>query len=371
MAEIMADILPKRKAKGVDFCGGNADQHYIIRSDFGCYMYSTNIHQGLNLTVKPLHPSCQGGDHYLASEDKFYIIKGNRYRCVSDLSKDLDSAVYDLHPKCEEGDHYLFAFGYFFIIFQSKGKFCMTSDLKQKGNGFKFDLDPDCQDGLYFWGTKNNIYVLKPKDEWGVQFYKIGDLKDKDKNINTFSVHSDVLNFLPGGLAVTHGPAFAKWELIKTIANGSDTPMSWEKRITRKVGYTKFKSSRIERNWKGSVSETYQTGTLIEKIAKFQFALTAEYGGAHINTENESWEEATEVEEKVNLTVESNKRICVWQYKLGFGKEDVLFCHDLVINNGPNPPTYVPLGDKFKINRFIVRVVPQSSGNQKIENEEL
>uniref|UniRef100_A0A3B1JF58 Uncharacterized protein n=1 Tax=Astyanax mexicanus TaxID=7994 RepID=A0A3B1JF58_ASTMX len=300
-------------------------------------MYSTNIHQGLNLTVKALHPSCQGGDHYLASEDKFYIIKGNRYRCVSDLSKDLDSAVYDLHPKCEEGDHYLFAFGYFFIIFQSRGIYRRTCDLTTDENGYEFKLHPNCKDGLYYWGTKCCFYLLKPKDQWGVQFRKTGDLHE-DNNRSNYSVHPDILNFLPGGLAETHGSAFGKWDLIKTIANDSDTPLTWEKRITRKVGYTKSISSSIEHNWNVSVSGTYKSGDLSKAIVKYQLSETAEYGGQYVNMTNENWEEVTETEEKVTMTVEPNQKMYVWQYKFGFGKEDVHFYRDIVINNGPNPP---------------------------------
>ncbi|XP_072518490.1 uncharacterized protein [Salminus brasiliensis] len=338
----MPGLLPKSKIKGVDFCGTNEVSKYIIRSDLGCYMYGRNLHQGLDLTVYSLHPSCQGGDHYLASYDRFYIIKGNSYRCVSDMTKDLESAVYDLHPNCRGGDHYLSAHGLFYIVFQSRGVFRQTCNLTTDHDGRLYDLHPNCRDGLYYWGAHNRLFMLKPKDQWGIQFHCTNNI-ETDTYAETFSMHPDVLNFLPGGLAETQGPAFGKWDLVKTITNDSDTPIAWEKRITRKVGYTKAKLSSIEHNWKLAMTTTYQSGVLTEAIAKFQFSLTAEYGGKSVNTENESWEEATEVEEKMNLTLEPNKKMHVWQYKLGFGKEDVLFCRDLVFDDDPNPPTVVPL----------------------------
>ncbi|XP_048854199.1 uncharacterized protein LOC125721994 [Brienomyrus brachyistius] len=338
----MAGILPKSKAKGVDFCGVN-DNYYIIRSDLGCFMYSTNFHRGSDLTIYSLHPCCQGGDHYLALDDStFYIIKGNTYRRVSDMSKDLGSVVYNLHPNCQGGDHYLSAYGYFYIIFKSRGVYHRTTDMKKDSDAVEYELHPNCKDGLYYWGTKSYTYFLKPKDEWGVQYHKTNNLK-KDTYANTYSIHPDVLNFLPGGLDQTHGPAFGKWDLIKMISNDSEIPVTWEKKITRKVGFTKSKSSSIEHNWKVNISSTYQAGILTEAIAKYQFSLSAEYGGVSVNTESENWEEATEVAETMTLTLQPHTKMYVWQYKLGLGKEDVLFCRDMVFNDNPNPPSIIPL----------------------------
>ncbi|KAM9496554.1 uncharacterized protein Hap1MRO34_000175 [Clarias gariepinus] len=338
----MAGILTKSKAKGVDFCGVN-DIYYIVRSDLRCYMRSTNFHEGSNLTVYSLHPACQGGDHYLAFDDStFYIIKGNSYRRVSDMSRDSDAVVYNLHPNCQGGDHYLSAYGMFYIIFKSRGVYHKTSNMNMDSDAVEYPLHPNCKDGLYYWGTKSYTYFLKSKDQWGIQYHRTDDLS-KDTSEGTFSIHPDVLSFLPGGLAETQGPAFGKWELIKTISNDSETPVTWEKKITRKVGYTKSKSSSIEHNWKISMGMTYQSGALTEAIAKYQFSLSAEYGGKSVNTENENWEEATEVAESVSLTLQPHKKMYFWQYKLGFGKEDVLFCRDMRFDDDPNPPNDIPL----------------------------
>uniref|UniRef100_A0A3B3REC2 Uncharacterized protein n=1 Tax=Paramormyrops kingsleyae TaxID=1676925 RepID=A0A3B3REC2_9TELE len=338
----MAGILPKSKAKGVDFCGVN-DNYYIIRSDLGCFMYSTNFHLGSDLMIYGLHPSCQGGDHYLAFDDNtFYIIKGNSYRRVSNMSKDLDAEVYNLHPNCQGGDHYMSAYGYFYMIFKSRGVYHRTSDMSKDSDAAEFPLHPNCKDGLYYWGTKSYSYFLKPTDEWGIQYHKTDSLY-KDTNASTMSIHPDVLNFLPGGLGQTHGPTFEKWDLMKMMSNDSEIPVTWEKKITRKVGFTKSKSSSIEHNWKVQIGTTYESGALTEAIAKYQFSLSLEYGGISVNTENENWEEATELAETMTLTLQPHTKMYVWQYMLGLGKEDVLFCRVMVLNENPNPPSILPL----------------------------
>ena len=81
MATVPADypkIVPKSapEARGIDFCG-TKDKYYIIRSDLGVYMSSKNFNEGSNIKIFSLSPACQWGDHYLATSDYFYIIKGD------------------------------------------------------------------------------------------------------------------------------------------------------------------------------------------------------------------------------------------------------------------------------------------------------
>ncbi|XP_027009534.2 uncharacterized protein LOC113647135 [Tachysurus fulvidraco] len=338
----MSGILSKSKAKGVDFCGVD-DNYYIVRADLGCYMFSTNFHGGEDLTIYSLHPSCQGGDHYLAFDDRtFYIIKGNTCRCVSDMTHDYKAEVFDLHPNCQGGDNYLSAYGNFYIIFKSRGVYHKTTNMKTDSNSIDYALHPNCKDGLYYWGTKSYSYFLKPQGTWGVEYHKTNDL-NRDTKSDTYSVHPDVLSFLPGGLATTLGPAFGKWELIKTISNNSPIPLSWQNKITRKVGYNKSQINSIEHNWKISMSSTYQSGALTEALAKFQFSLAAEYGGKSVNTNEERWEEATETEESLSLSLQPHTNMYIWQYKLGFGKNDVLLCRDLTFHDDPTPPSTIPL----------------------------
>ncbi|XP_067266532.1 uncharacterized protein [Chanodichthys erythropterus] len=338
----MNGIIPKSKAKGTDFCGVN-DYYYIIRSDLGCYMQSSDYNKGLDLSIFSLHPACQDGDHYLGHEDGyFYIIKGNSYRRVTNLSTDSGAVVYSLHPNCRGGDHYLSAFGNFYIIFQGKGTYRRTTNMNQDLDAVEYSLHPNCRDGLYYWGLPNNYYFLKPVSKWGVEYYKGTDFS-KDECTAVYSVHPDVLNFLPGGLSVTIGPSFGIWENIKTISNDSNTPVTWTKKITRRVGYNKEKMTQITHNWKIAASVSTESGGLAALIAKMQFSFSAEYGGSHVSTEKESWNEMTEEEEQLTLQLKPNESVYLWQYKLGLGEEPVLFCRDLKIDDDPNPPTEVPL----------------------------
>ncbi|XP_058624451.1 uncharacterized protein LOC131535932 [Onychostoma macrolepis] len=224
----MKGIVPKKKIKGVDFCGGQT-YSYIIRSDLGCYMQSSNFNKGSDLTIFSLHPSCQNGDHYFADwNDKFYIIKGNSFRKVTDLSTDSDAEVISLDSNCKGGDYYLSAGGWFYIIFLEKGTFRQTSDLNRDTYGEEKALRFTWHNGLYYWGQSKSFCFLRPVSEWGVE-YNEGNSLMEDSCYNTYSVHPTVVNFLPGGLSITKGPAFGKWENIKSASNDSKTAVTWHK----------------------------------------------------------------------------------------------------------------------------------------------
>ncbi|KAK7168487.1 hypothetical protein R3I93_004712 [Phoxinus phoxinus] len=338
----MTGIIPKSKAKGTDFCAVD-DWYYIIRSDLGCYMLSKNLNKGHELSIWSLHPACQNGDHYLGDWNNYlYVIKGNSYRRVKNLRSDTDAEVFSLHPNCRGGDHYFANTNYFYIIFQEKGTYRRTKNMNHDSEAVEYNLHPDCRNGLYYWGVQGYFSFLKPASDWGVEFYTGTDLSN-DKRTGVYSVHPDVLNFLPGGLAVTIGPAFGMWENIRTITNDTKKSVRWQRKINKKVGYDKQKMSQITHDWKISASVTAESGLLAALIAKVQFSFSAEYGGSHVSTESESWNEVTEEEEQLTFELEPNESLYLWQYKLGLGKEPVLFCRDLKIDDVPNPPTEVPL----------------------------
>lgn len=338
----MSGIVPKNKIKGVDFCGGQTHS-YIIRSDLGCYMQSSNLNKGSDLTFFSLHPSCQNGDHYLADwYDNFYIIKGNSFRKVKDLSTDSDAVVLSLDDSCRGGDYYFSANGLFYIIFQEKGTFHQTSNLNKDTDGEEKTLRFNWYNGLYYWGQSNSFCLLRPVSEWGVEYNEANSITENN-DYDTHSVHPSVVNFLPGGLSMTKGPAFGKWENIKSASNDSKTAVTWHKKVIKKVGYNKEKIRDITHNWKLSMSATFESGALEGLIAKRQFSFSAEYGGSQVNTDKESWNEATEVEEQLSFVLNPNERLYLWQYNLGFGEESVLFCRDMKMDDEPDPPTEVPL----------------------------
>uniref|UniRef100_A0A671LJY0 Uncharacterized LOC107653236 n=2 Tax=Sinocyclocheilus anshuiensis TaxID=1608454 RepID=A0A671LJY0_9TELE len=254
---------------------------------------------------------------------------------------DSGAVVYSLHPNCQGGDHYFSDSGHFYIIFQEKGTFRMTTNMNQDTNAQEHTLPPNWKNNLYYWAVQDHFNFLKPVSDWGVEFCCAFSFQDNCADV--YSVHPDVLNFLPGGLSVTKGPTFGIWENIKTIKNDSNTQLTWEKKITKKVGYNKEKMTQITHNWKIAASVSIESGELAKLIAKLQLSFSAEYGGSHVNTENESWNETTEVGELLKFELKPNERVYLWQYKLCLGEEPVLFCRDLTIDDEPNPPTEVPL----------------------------
>ncbi|XP_067300944.1 uncharacterized protein [Pseudorasbora parva] len=346
----MTGIIPRSKAKGTDICSTNG-YNYIIRSDLGCYMRTRDLHKGSEISIFSLHPSCRNGDHYLGkSIGCFFIIKGDSYRRVRDLMTDSNAEVFSLHPDCRGGDHYFATATDFYIIFQEKGTYRITKDMNENLSAVEYDLPPDWRNGLYYWGMSEFCYFLKPASEWGVEYYKGGGLSRDylivlfQKMLNgVYSVHPDVVNFLPGGLAVTKGQSFGRWENIKTISNDSNTTVTWTKRINKKVGYNKEKMTEITHNWKIATSSSVEHGALCKLITKSQFSISTEYRGSHVNAENESWNEVTEEEEQLSFELKPKESLYLWQYKLGFGEDPVLFCRDLKITSDPNPPTEVPL----------------------------
>ncbi|XP_051762706.1 uncharacterized protein LOC127519200 [Ctenopharyngodon idella] len=336
----MNGIIPKSKAKGTDICGVGHWYYYIIRSDLCSFLQSRNLNKGSAISIRSLHPSCQNGDHYLGDSDNyFYIIKGNEYRRVRDLTTDSNAVVYSLHPNCQGGDHYLSTGIDFFIIFQEKGRYRRTTNMSQDSDAEEYDLHPDFRNGLYYWGVQGYFSFLKPGSKWGVEFYTGTNLSSND-HPEVYSVHPDVLNFLPGGLSVTIGPAFAIWENIKTITNDhSNKPVTWTRKITKKVGYNKEKMSQITHNWNIAISASAKFGELSKLITKMHLSLSAEYGGSHVSTKNESWNEMTEEEEELTFDLKPNESVYLWQYRLGLGQEQVLFCRDLKITDRPIRPT--------------------------------
>ncbi|KAJ8392001.1 hypothetical protein AAFF_G00083110 [Aldrovandia affinis] len=97
--------------------------------------------------------------------------------------------------------------------------------------------------------------------------------------------------------------------------------------------------SSIEENWEVSAS---LSGDITALIVKVQLGLNAKYGGKSIDTSKENWTLATEEEETIKLTLKPKGKIFVWQFKLGFGREPVLFCRDLKFDHSAEPPTQLP-----------------------------
>ncbi|XP_028408059.1 uncharacterized protein LOC114530657 [Dendronephthya gigantea] len=342
LSEQVTRIVPHSIAKGVDICGDDNNYLYIVRSDAGVYMQSDNLNKGGNIEVFDLHYACQWGDHYLANDGYFYIVQKDSYRRVTNMNTDADAVVYSLHPHCQGGDHYFSMSGSFYIVYKDRDIYRRTSNMNNDQDAVEYSLNHDCGDGLYYWGYGDYVYFVKPVGEWGPLYHKTSNL-NRDSDSNDYSFATDVVNFLPGGIAITKGPAFGEWKLLKSFENESKTPVEWTKEISHQKGAERSKLSSIEHNWNIKVSASYKSGDIAAAFAKYQFSLSASYGGKSVDTTTESWKEVTTVTEKVSLSVAPGQQVYFWQYQLGFGEEDILFCRKMKLTHNHDPPEETPL----------------------------
>ena len=341
-------------AKGTDICA-TEDNVCIIRSDLGCYMKSEAKHGGSldrkqELHISPLNPSCAGGDHYLCADSTFYIIRGDSFVCVTDLTQPIDQQIIvkQLADICQNGNHYLSFRGKFCVVFTEEKKYLTVSNLNTGADAQYGTIDKENQDGLYYYGSpKSNppITIVHQVNEWGVVFTVTDDLSVAGRN---FFIYPDVINFLPGGLSFTFGPSEAKWELVKSVTNNSVTPLQWSEKISKTVGYKKSHFQSIETNWntteKISMGTKFQAGFIVQVSLETQFSLSKSFGGVDIRSEQEDWNEAYTTEETLSAAIPAGATIYIWQFRLGLkGTVDVLFCHDLQITETSDPPKNTPL----------------------------
>ena len=336
-------------AKGTDICA-TEDNVCIIRSDLGCYMKSGgSLDHQQELKINPLNPSCAGGDHYLCDGSTFYIIRGDSFVCVTDLTQPIDQIIVkQLADNCKNGDHYLSFYGKFCVVFTERKEYLTVSNLNTGADVQHATIDKENQDGLYYYGSpKINppITIVHQVNEWGVMFAVTADLSVAGRN---FFIYPDVINFLPGGLSFTFGPSEAKWELVKSVTNNSVTPLQWSEKISKTVGYKKSHFQSIETNWKTtesvSMGTKFQYGFIVQVSLETQFSLSKSFGGVNIRSEQEDWNEAYTTEETLSAAIPAGATIYIWQFRLGLkGTADVLFCHDLQITETSDPPKNTPL----------------------------
>ena len=347
-------IVPRNKAKGTDFCGQRSYQ-YIIRSDLGCYMKAYHVRDGDDpVTIHPLHPTCAWGDHYLATPDYFYIIKGDVCRRVKDLRTGADPEIFPLHDKCKPNSGAYPANCFYtatnssnFYIIRSDNSFLHVKDMSATGYKEKLGgrLHDECRGGVYYWATKGYFYFLKEVNNWSLGYYRTEFLFRKG---NDYPVYPPITKFLPGGLAVIMGPTFAKWKLIKTIDNmDEDTPLKFSENISLKNGYKKEVVRSIQQNWYISTHEvTTEANFTTEKIVtaafKQAFSLPREHGGCKFDCTEEDWTEEQIVKYEVAGNIPKGKCVYIWQLKLGIGegeqRQDVFFTSQVKMTYSPNPP---------------------------------
>ena len=338
------EIVPKSapEARGTDFCG-DKNSFYIIRSDVGVYMRCEDIHAGKDIKIHRLSEACRWGDHYLATDSHFYIIKGDEYRRVTDLSKDEEAVVYSLHRNCRGGSGYYFAFGYWYIMFTNRGTYRRVSNMNKDEDAVEYKIHQAFQDGIYFWGTNDYVYCLKQAGKWGVTYHRSTNM-NLNKDADNVTVHESVLKFLPGGMAHIHGKVFGNWKEVKCIGNDTNITSEWEKKVKKTVGFDRSKMSSIELEWsiEMGVSEEVgikaQASELLKGLCKVQYSLKEKFGGKMVDTEQLKWSVTTEEEETLKLKIPPNSKLYVWQFQMGFGENINLFSRKTAITYSQTPP---------------------------------
>ena len=338
------EIVPKSapEARGTDFCG-DKNSFYIIRSDVGVYMRCEDIHAGKDIKIHRLSEACRWGDHYLATDSHFYIIKGDEYRRVTDLSKDEEAVVYSLHRNCRGGSGYYFAFGYWYIMFTNRGTYRRVSNMNKDEDAVEYKIHQAFQDGIYFWGTNDYVYCLKQAGKWGVTYHRSTNM-NLNKDADNVTVHESVLKFLPGGMAHIHGKVFGNWKEVKCIGNDTNITSEWEKKVKKTVGFDRSKMSSIELEWsiEMGVSEEVgikaQASELLKGLCKVQYSLKEKFGGKMVDTEQLKWSATTEEEETLKLKIPPNTKLYVWHFQMGFGENINLFSREIATTYSQTPP---------------------------------
>ncbi|XP_066486802.1 uncharacterized protein [Tiliqua scincoides] len=310
---------------------------FIVRSDLGCFLHVPDFCSGQDIKVQDLHPACRGGDHYVAdpTSSTICILRGDTFCKVLNLSSEQPTNALPLHPSCQGGDHYASCEGLFFIFFLSRGQVLSVADLATGAAAKEVHLESPLLRGLYYYGTDaTHLACFRVDEDNNLRGHRFAIAGHEE----VFSLHPDVASFLPGGLALIHGPAFGVWECLKLISNATDLPLPSSHEITRKVGYSKVAFSQ-----KFSTSESLDSESLVIALLQSQFSLPTIYGGMGLRTEQEEWEEVAEEGEPLRVILQPRQKLYWWQYRLGLGKEPILFCRSLKVTRSPTPPTHIPL----------------------------
>lgn len=319
-------MVPSKKVPDIHIFSTRAGD-VAVRPDLHCYLLLPSTPTSPCAELRPLHPSVWGGKHYFSSRwhDSIYVITGNKFTEAQDLSVGPSRQARNLHPSCCGGQHYFAATGGFVIIL-SQGTSTAVKDL----------------------ATGEPVPGLYPGHQWSEE--KVGSIRSylywhlwDNFSGRFFTLHPNILSFLPGGLGLAKGPAFGAWKLLTALHNYSDIPVTKSHRLFRMVGYAKEKLADVGRGWTASLPDSPEPGGVLVALAKAQFALPSQYGGMGLDTEQEEWEEAREEEETLEVALQPSEVAYTWQYQLGLGKDAILFCRGIQVTNSSDPPYEVPL----------------------------
>lgn len=329
------------KKDGIDICA-KKESFFIIRADIECYLKSTNLNRGSDLKILFLRDEFRKGKHYLATPENFYMIKEDIYQRVNNLEGIGEINEFSLHANCRDGDHYFAKGEHFYIFFKKKNKYRRVTNMNKDSEAKEYEIHPDCREGLYYWATDKYFYFLKYTKDNRFQYHRTTNL-NKNEDPKTFTLNLDVINFLPGGLTINNeGPAFGRWEKIKSNGNDGSAPFHWEQQIKIAFGFNRKKLRSEEHHWDVDTTVTQKVGDPIASLASAEISLSLGYGGKEVSTTEEEWREWTETTEKIDSWINPGETVYVWQYRMGLGEKKFLYCRDLKLTNSNIPPTGPP-----------------------------
>jgi len=323
---MVTQIVPH--TKGIDICSHSKKHFAIIRSDLGYFMVTTDIHEEVDAPVYRLHDNCSGGDAYLADDHGYYyIIKGTKYHSCKNLNTDADGEDHDLVDNMQGGDHY-YNWGWENTIVYGKSQkimFTLVMDSQPAANpGY---LSPMLAGGSYYWAN-DYVYAMNHVWEQGVVTFNEGCNPVEDWNKGDhITVAKNVVNFLPGGIAQSHGKAFGKWV---AICSNTDTGR-W---VIYKIGFDVQAAQTIVLYMD---CNTIPKIELLKHMCQYQFSLDASYGGISTDTTNLDWDNTS----GGDITQPTVSGGVLWQYQLGFGQTSYLYDTQLEITSG-DPPDILP-----------------------------
>jgi len=345
--EAIKKIMEKKD--GVDICAG-WEGFYIIRSDsnIDCYLRTTNLNKGKELKIETLHDSVQGGKHYLATPNHFYIIGTEKYKRINSLDAPGELKPFDLHPNCRGGDHYFAKTPHFYIFFKQKNKYRRVTNMNKDSEAKEFDIHPECSEGLYYWATDKYFYFLTwPKEEDFPLYYRTNNL-NKNENTKIYPINLGVVSFLPGGLQLKNGRVFGKWEKIATFShedltknsNDKSEPVEyeWEQKYSFGLKHTEYE--KIARHWDISVQTKDKVS--FEKFLSSEISYSIKYGESIETGTQSEWEEHKETTAKFRTKIYPGESVYLWQYKIGFGERELLLAENLKLTHSKEIPTEAP-----------------------------
>jgi len=323
------NIVPH--SKGIDICSNTKKQFAVIRSDLGCFMIASDMHEENDVGVYPLHDNCSGGDAYLADDGGwYYIIKGTKYHSCKDLSTDAHGTDLDLVDNMQGGDHY-YNWGLENTIVNGDD-FMWTMDMNTQPAAYPGYLSTMLVGGSYYWANKNYIYALNRPREMGVVTFNecINPVQDWD-NGSDITMAMDVVSFLPGGIAQSLGKAFGKWV---AVVDYSYDP-SVDGPVDLKVGFDQSAVDSITENW--TIHDAISEHELLKHMCQYQFSLDASYGGISTDTTHLIWDNFYELP-----MYPDNVLGVYWQYQFGFGETTCLYLKQFIDDTAGTTPTDPP-----------------------------